>query len=137
MLYVNFEKKNMARVTNKATTRTNRSDSARFSTISPDSRQHMIGEAAYYRYVQRGFDPGHDLEDWLAAEAEFERLSRTRQTIETDAPESDATEEFGMQHGGTLSPSVDEALKRVIKGHPRRDIPRIESMEPEDAPPKE
>lgn len=29
-----------------------------------------IAEAAYYRAQQRGFSPGYELEDWLAAEAE-------------------------------------------------------------------
>jgi len=30
----------------------------------------MTAEAAYYRAMQRGFAPGHELEDWLAAEEE-------------------------------------------------------------------
>jgi len=29
-----------------------------------------ITTAAYFRAMQRGFEPGHELEDWLAAEAE-------------------------------------------------------------------
>jgi hypothetical protein len=32
-----------------------------------------ISEAAYYRAERRGFDPGHDLEDWFEAEREIER----------------------------------------------------------------
>lgn len=92
----------------------------------------MIGEAAYYRSKKRGFAPGHELEDWLAAEADFERASMRR-----EPPESDALEEFGMQSSGPLGPARDEALKRFIKQHPRRDIPRIESIEPEDSPLKE
>lgn len=31
----------------------------------------MIGEAAYYIAEQRGFEPGHELDDWLAAEAQI------------------------------------------------------------------
>lgn len=31
----------------------------------------MIAEAAYYRAQRRGFEPGRELEDWLAAEAEI------------------------------------------------------------------
>jgi hypothetical protein len=31
----------------------------------------MISEAAYYRAEHRGFDPGHELEDWFAAEAQI------------------------------------------------------------------
>jgi hypothetical protein len=31
----------------------------------------MISEAAYYRAQRRGFAPGRELDDWLAAEAEI------------------------------------------------------------------
>ena len=34
-------------------------------------RQAMIAEAAYYIAERRGFEPGHDLEDWLCAEREM------------------------------------------------------------------
>ena len=105
---------------------------ARMTGTSPETRQQMIGEAAYYRYMQRGYAPGHELDDWLAAEADFERAS-----LRGQAPEPDPLTEFELQQSGTLSPAEDEALKRAIKQHPRRDIPRIESIEPEDAPLKE
>ena len=36
------------------------------------NRQEMIAEAAYHRAEARGFAPGHELEDWLAAEAEVD-----------------------------------------------------------------
>jgi hypothetical protein len=32
----------------------------------------MIAEAAYFRAEKRDFAAGHELEDWLAAEAEIE-----------------------------------------------------------------
>lgn len=35
-----------------------------------DSREARIRRAAYARYEQRGGEDGHDVEDWLAAEAE-------------------------------------------------------------------
>jgi hypothetical protein len=45
-----------------------------------DESQHrraLIAEAAYLRAQRRGFEPGHELEDWLAAESEIDlRLSR-------------------------------------------------------------
>jgi hypothetical protein len=41
---------------------------------SPEERRAMIREAAYYRAQQRGFAPGHELEDWLLAEREFDAL---------------------------------------------------------------
>ena len=37
-------------------------------------RQTAIAQAAYLRAQQRGFAPGHELEDWLAAEQEVYRL---------------------------------------------------------------
>jgi hypothetical protein len=37
-------------------------------------RQATIATAAYYRAQQRGFAPGHEFEDWLAAEREVYRL---------------------------------------------------------------
>ena len=38
--------------------------------VSPEAREHMIAIAAYYRAQRRNFEPGHELEDWLGAEAE-------------------------------------------------------------------
>ena len=122
----------MTRMTNKTNFREGRSGLPMASDISPEARQRMIGEAAYYRYVHRGFTPGHDLDDWLAAEADIERASLTRQP-----PESAAIAEFEMQQSGSRGRAEDEALKRMIKRHPRRDIPMIESLEPEEAPPRE
>jgi hypothetical protein len=34
-------------------------------------RRHAITEAAYYRAQQRDFEPGHEMDDWLAAEHEI------------------------------------------------------------------
>jgi len=36
----------------------------------------LISEAAYYRAQQRGFTPGHELDDWIAAEAEVRRRTQ-------------------------------------------------------------
>ena len=42
-----------------------------------EERHAAIAEAAYFRAQRRGFEPGHELDDWLAAEAELvERLAR-------------------------------------------------------------
>jgi hypothetical protein len=43
-------------------------------TVSADRRRGMIAEAAYLRAERRGFAPGGEEEDWLAAEAEVDRL---------------------------------------------------------------
>lgn len=36
-----------------------------------DIRHTAIAEAAYFRAEHRGFVPGHELDDWLAAEEEI------------------------------------------------------------------
>ena len=38
---------------------------------SPEALRAKIALAAYYLAERRGFTPGSDLEDWLAAEAEI------------------------------------------------------------------
>jgi hypothetical protein len=42
--------------------------------LTPEVRRTMIAEGAYLRAERRGFVPGHDTEDWLAAEAEVDAL---------------------------------------------------------------
>ncbi|HXU41589.1 MAG TPA: DUF2934 domain-containing protein [Burkholderiales bacterium] len=39
----------------------------------PSDLNNLIAEAAYYRAQQRGFTPGHELDDWVAAETEVRR----------------------------------------------------------------
>ena len=38
-----------------------------------DERRRLISEAAYYRAQRRGFEPGHEEEDWLEAEKDLDR----------------------------------------------------------------
>jgi hypothetical protein len=40
--------------------------------MEPEAREAMIAEAAYFRSAHRGFEPGHEVDDWLAAEAEID-----------------------------------------------------------------
>lgn len=42
--------------------------------ISADARRAMVAEAAYLRAERRGFSHGGEVEDWLAAEAEVDKL---------------------------------------------------------------
>lgn len=35
-----------------------------------DAMSQAISEAAYYRAESRGFEPGHEMEDWVEAERE-------------------------------------------------------------------
>lgn len=38
--------------------------------VLPD-RDAKIAEIAYYKAENRGFEPGHELDDWIEAEQEF------------------------------------------------------------------
>ena len=40
--------------------------------VKAEQRAALIAEAAFLRAEQRGFAPGHELEDWLAAESEVD-----------------------------------------------------------------
>ena len=51
---------------------------AQRATISEDVRRGMIAEGAYLRAERRGFAPGHEEEDWLAAETEVDALLKAR-----------------------------------------------------------
>jgi len=42
--------------------------------VGPTERDHRIAEAAYLRAERRGFPPGCELQDWLEAEAEVDKL---------------------------------------------------------------
>jgi Protein of unknown function (DUF2934) len=46
------------------------SDAARAPASIANARYHRIAIAAYYRAERRGFEPGHEIEDWLEAERE-------------------------------------------------------------------
>jgi len=45
---------------------------------SAAEREEMVRTAAYYRAERRGFAPGYEWEDWLAAEAEVSGLAGPR-----------------------------------------------------------
>lgn len=48
--------------------------------VTEDERRRMIEVEAYLRAEQRHFAPGHEIEDWINAEAEVDRrLAHTRQ----------------------------------------------------------
>jgi len=44
--------------------------------LSPEERRAMIAQNAYLRAERRGFEPGHETDDWFAAEAEVDALLR-------------------------------------------------------------
>ncbi len=47
--------------------------------VDSELRRQMVAAAAYFLAERRGFEAGHDLEDWLAAEAMVD--SRLRDTL--------------------------------------------------------
>jgi hypothetical protein len=46
--------------------------------VTPEERRRLIEERAYARAEARGFEPGHELDDWLTAEVEVEASLRSR-----------------------------------------------------------
>jgi len=46
--------------------------------IDAKAREDLIREGAYFHAARRGFEAGHELEDWLAAEREFDEWLATR-----------------------------------------------------------
>lgn len=44
--------------------------SPKYFSESDQGVRSKIAECAYYKAEARGFEPGHEMEDWLAAEAE-------------------------------------------------------------------
>jgi hypothetical protein len=62
-----------ARSARKTTTKKSRTTAAQLDTkIDAQKRHALIAEAAYLRAERRGFTPGHEVEDWVAAEAEID-----------------------------------------------------------------
>ena len=51
--------------------------------IDPDLRHRMISETAYRRYIERGYEDGYDMDDWLQAEADVDHLLLSAGTLET------------------------------------------------------
>ena len=41
--------------------------------IEHDRRHALIEQQAYYRAEERGFEPGHELDDWLTAERDVDQ----------------------------------------------------------------
>ena len=47
--------------------------------LTSEARRALVAETAYLRAERRGFAPGHETEDWLAAEAEVDALLKVEQ----------------------------------------------------------
>jgi Protein of unknown function (DUF2934) len=50
-----------------------RGHAAGVSQVDPELRHEMVATAAYYIAEQRGFAPGHELEDWYRAQAAIDK----------------------------------------------------------------
>jgi Protein of unknown function (DUF2934) len=48
--------------------------------VTAEARRALIAEAAYLRAERRGFSPGQETDDWLAAEAEVDALLKAGQS---------------------------------------------------------
>lgn len=51
-----------------------RADPVHEKALAGEDRYRLIAEAAYFRAERRGFVPGNELQDWLAAEIEVDEL---------------------------------------------------------------
>jgi hypothetical protein len=55
------------------------------SSVSRPPREEEIRGRAYEIYLERGEQPGRDLDDWLQAERELERLTLAQASQEADS----------------------------------------------------
>ena len=124
----NAEDETMSKRTSRAVTPRSDPDIGWRGSFSLEQREAMIRDAAYFRYAGRGFAPGHELDDWLAAETEIERMVSAAEEIPPGT---------GVQQSSVHGAGKDEELKRIVRQHPRKAIPQIESVEPDQAPFKE
>lgn len=100
---------------------------------SPEQRHRMIEQAAYYRAQRRNFSPGGALGDWLEAEAEIDRMLAAAEAQPAEEyPAMTETEARQIQEGEPRSIARQEALKRLVRQHPQRDLPRVDSVDSED-----
>jgi hypothetical protein len=44
---------------------------AQVESLTEEQQRSLVAVAAYYRAERRHFEPGHELEDWLAAEMQI------------------------------------------------------------------
>ncbi len=96
--------------------------------LTPEQREAMIRDSAYFFYANRGYAPGYDFDDWLAAEAEV----KSRMAEPPEFPPDTEVHQSSV-HGARM----DDELKRIARQHPQKGIPQVEGIDPENAPFKE
>jgi hypothetical protein len=72
------ERRKTPRKTTKTATPQPDSQAEARASAAPDDIRRLIAEAAYYKAKERGFQPGHELEDWVQAESEVMRRVERR-----------------------------------------------------------
>ena len=60
-------------------------------TLDPERRRAMVAEAAYFYAERRGFEPGHEMEDWLAAEGQIDATLRVSDQTTAASPGKGST----------------------------------------------
>ncbi len=93
----------------------------RSPSVRSEERERLIREAAYARFARRGFVHGHDMEDWLMAEAEVDRMMSNTSAGEA----AEVSEDRELHQSGSRSIVRDETMKRILKQHPLRDAPKV------------
>jgi hypothetical protein len=87
-------------------------------------RQTMVAMAAYFRAQKRGFAPGYEIEDWIAAEAEV----RSWLSTAVEEPRASPKKVHVTRDGrGRLTGGSDEASGNSVSSYPRsrRSLRRI------------
>ena len=90
--------------------------------VDDGERRRLIEQAAYERFARRGFAHGHDMEDWLMAEADVDRM-----LTNSNAPESaeEGPEDRELQQGASRSIIRGETMNRIVRQHPLRDGQKV------------
>jgi hypothetical protein len=63
-----------AAAVNKPSKRATRAPAGRKPEVNPEQRRRHVELAAYFMAERHGFTPGREHEDWVAAEAEIDRM---------------------------------------------------------------
>lgn len=82
---------------------------------TPDQKQRMIAEAAYFRAEKRGFAGGNPVEDWFSAEVEIEESLKARRKAEPQNQELAAYERMRQEMKNLLANIQDTVNADTIK----------------------
>jgi len=87
--------------------------------VLSEERRRMIAEVAYFRAMQRGFDNGNPLDDWVSAEREINRLLPTadQQKQERAAYETlrqQVTNRLAEVRDSLNADTIHQALERSV-----------------------